>query len=540
LRIATSPDANAPSHLLTSKTSPQYSNPMYFEKGYNTIKSPWRIDPKTRQLIMPKTDVVFDLYADADAPVTNSSYLEATKYTKTGVTYYGKGLILSLKSKDALSGVEKTYVSLNGEAFKEFTKDIEINDAKEYSVKFYAVDNVGNAAATVENKFVVDAQAPTTKMEVTGDFKGVILSPRAKIILTSTDELSGVKQTFYSIDGGKPQVYVSPISVQPLLDGQHSFIFYSIDNVDNNNAGDENVEHSFSTGKDFTNDAVAPSTFIKINGDYFKGTTYEFVSPRSLVEVSATDAIAGVMEIRYGVDQTLNTVYTAPFSLPNAKGAHTVNYNAKDDVQNVAATKSKFYFMDNVAPKTGITFKSPQFFNRDTLFINKETKIKLFAGDYESGVQKTEYSIDGGAFQNYTEEINVLAEGFHTIKFRSTDMVNNIETEKTSTCLVDNNAPDIFVNFSIQATGQNQKDGKNYDVYPSYTQLYVAATDRYSGTEKIYFQINNGAKQLYVSAREIAQKGLLSKEGFYSVKLTAVDKLGNENEKVIEFFISGK
>jgi phosphosulfolactate synthase (CoM biosynthesis protein A) len=196
--------------------------------------------------------------------------------------------------------------------------------------------------------------------------------------------------------------------------------------------------------------------------------------------------------------------------------------------------------MDNVAPKTGITFKSPQFFNRDTLFINKETKIKLFAGDYESGVQKTEYSIDGGAFQNYTEEINVLAEGFHTIKFRSTDMVNNIETEKTSTCLVDNNAPDIFVNFSIQATGQNQKDGKNYDVYPSYTQLYVAATDRYSGTEKIYFQINNGAKQLYVSAREIAQKGLLSKEGFYSVKLTAVDKLGNENEKVIEFFISGK
>ncbi len=540
LRLATSPDANAQTHLLTSKTSPKYSNPMYLEKGYNTIRSPWRIDPKTRKLILPKTDVVFDVYADANAPVTRASYKEAPRHFKDGTLYYGKGLIASLKSKDALSGVEKTYYSINGEAFKDYTKEFDLDNEGNYSVKYYAADNVGNAEKVREDKFVVDKTAPKTTLTMKGDFKDNLISKRAFITLKSTDELSGVKNTYYSIDGGKPKIYTRPISAGPLFDGAHSFVYYAVDNVNNNNAGDNNVDPlKDAFKKNFIADSKAPETAIKINGDYYKGK-YEYVSERSKAELSATDKPAGVLEIKYGVDKNVNSTYSAPFVIPNKKGIHTINYTATDVLMNKAKVKTQFYYMDNVNPTTGITYKVPQFFNRDTLFINKNTKIKLFAGDYESGVAKIEYSVDGAAFKNYDKEFTIPGEGYHSIKFRSTDRVNNVETEKTSNCLVDNNAPNIYVNFSIESIGSDVKDGQKYSIYPTYTQMYIGATDKYSGTEKIYYSINGGTKQLYVSARDISQRKLISKEGFYSIKVTAVDKLGNESSKDVKFFINKK
>ena len=48
LRLATSPEDNAPSFLLHSEKTVKYSNPMYLDsEGYNTIRSPWAVDPKT-------------------------------------------------------------------------------------------------------------------------------------------------------------------------------------------------------------------------------------------------------------------------------------------------------------------------------------------------------------------------------------------------------------------------------------------------------------------------------------------------------------
>ncbi len=539
LRISTSPEPGAKSHLLYSKSSPQFSNPMYLEKGYNTIRSPWRIDPKTREIILPKQDVVFDVFADADAPVTKANFNKAAKYIRNGVTYYGKGLIISLNSKDALSGVEKVYYSLNGEQFKEYSTEFEVEQEKEYSLKFYAADNVGNAEITNEIKFYLDASAPKVNVSIEGNFVNKIASGSSKVVISTEDGLSGVKQTFYSLNGGKPQLYTQPIPTSTLTDQRPVFLVYSIDNVSNNSAGDKEGENPLEGAIqfEFTNDKEGPVTAIKVIGDYAKGK-FEYVSPRSKIEVSAKDEFSAVASIKYGINSSATNLYATPFNLPDKKGSVTVSYMATDAVDQSSAVKSKFYYMDNTAPTSGITYRLPQFFNRDTLFVNKSTKIKLFSGDYEAGISKIEYSVDGAAYQTYTDEFTIAnEEGYHTIKFRGTDLVNNVEIEKSSFCLVDNNAPDIFVNFSIQSTGKEVKDGKTFPVYPSYTQLYVAATDRYSGAEKIYYSINGGIQSLYISAKDIADKKLLSKAGFYAVKIKAVDKLGNESEETVEFFI---
>ncbi|MEM9024991.1 MAG: hypothetical protein AAGB22_14695, partial [Bacteroidota bacterium] len=226
------------------------------------------------------------------------------------------------------------------------------------------------------------------------------------------------------------------------------------------------------------------------------------------------------------------------FPIPNQRGVHTVKYDGMDNVQNLSANKYLPVFMDNVAPSTGIDYKTPQFYHRDTLFINKNTNITLFARDGESGVQKVEYAVDGGAYKPY-EKFTIPGEGYHTITFKSTDRVNNVEQVKTSHCFVDNTAPRIHHHFSIEPIGQRKKGGKQLNIYPNYSRLYLGATDKHVGTERILYSINGAPLTDYSSPQtlDISELNRFKKKKHYEVRVVARDKLGNEVEEVIEFFI---
>ena len=63
--------------------------------------------------------------------------------------------------------------------------------------------------------------------------------------------------------------------------------------------------------------------------------------------------------------------------------------------------------MDNRNPTTGISYGNPQFFDRDTLFINSKSKVYLKSQDYESGVKTVSYSVNG-ASSTYTAPFNIL------------------------------------------------------------------------------------------------------------------------------------
>ena len=115
------------------------------------------------------------------------------------------------------------------------------------------------------------------------------------------------------------------------------------------------------------------------------------------------------------------------------------------------------------------------------------------------------------------------------------DNVNNKESEKESNCYVDNTAPEIFIKFSIKAIGSK----KGLPVYPNYTRMYVAATDKKVGTETIQYAMDGGSLQLYSSPQTLDASELsrFRKNKKYTVKVVAKDKLGNQSEKTIEFYV---
>jgi hypothetical protein len=538
--ISTSPTDNSDDVLLVSSTMPQYSNPMFLDmEGYNTLRTTTAADPKTKKQITTQTQTIFEIYADGLPPVSTSSFLIAEKYKSGTKQYYGKGLEIELKANDGTSGVENIYYSLNGASFQKYTKAVEIETEGEVKLRYLSLDNCGNEEKVHEYTFYVDKTPPVTIKQINGEQIGKVISQSATISLESTDNLTGVKATYYSIDGGKPVLYTTPLSAMLFFGGEHSLTYYAIDNVNNNNISNfgENTNTNFSF--DFVVDKDGPTAELNITGDKYTGKQL-FVSTRTKFEVVASDDFSKIEIIKYGINTEATTDYTTTLTLDGKQGFTTFKYFAQDEMGNIGKKYTTAVFVDAIEPHSYIDIGEPQFFHRDTLFISAEAKVKIISGDDESGLAKTEYSIDNAAYQTYTTEFKIDKAGFHKISFKATDNVNNVEVAKESAIYVDNLAPEIYVTFSIEPIREETKDGIQYPVYPTFSKLYLSATDKSTGEEEIYYSINGGTVTKYTSADLILKTGLLSKEQFYTVKVTAKDKLGNQNEKIINFFIAKK
>jgi len=267
---------------------------------------------------------------------------------------------------------------------------------------------------------------------------------------------------------------------------------------------------------------------------------YKYISVRTKIELSSSDNKAGVREISYAIDNTSYSNYSSDFKMPESNGLHYINYFATDKVTNKESTNKLTLYVDSKNPRSSIRYGAPQFFHRDTLFVNKNTNIYLSSKDYESGVNKIEYKIDGNASKSYNSAFKIPNEGFHEISFFTTDNVNNTEVAKTSYVFVDNTPPVIYHNFSINSLGTKNIDGKTLNIYPNYTRLYLGATDKHSGTNKIKFRINGGSWKDYSSpyTLDISEVDHFKKSMQYKIEVITQDKLGNESSEIIEFIVA--
>ena len=197
LRLATSPDEDAKSHLLTSEDSKDYTNPMYFDtEGYNSIQSPWKVDPETKEYVYPKEEIIFEIYADSKPPKTTVDYGTKNITNMNNKIFIGEKTKIKFSSNDAISGTENIYYSIDEQPFKKYSEPLNLENEKEYLIKYYAVDYVGNAEKPEEITIVLDLSQPTTKLKIEGDKHNNIISGRSEITLIAEDALSEVKSTY--------------------------------------------------------------------------------------------------------------------------------------------------------------------------------------------------------------------------------------------------------------------------------------------------------------------------------------------------------
>lgn len=528
LRIASSPDEDADSYLLKSDDSKKYTNPMYFDtEGYNSIRSPWKVDPETGKVIYPKEDIIFEIYADSKPPVTKIQYGTNDLFQNNDKIFLGKATSISLTQYDAISGVEAIYYSLDKSSYQQYSDPIKLNEEKEYVLKYYAVDHVGNVEAPHTVNLVLDQSDPTTQHKISGDQYENIISERSEIALVAKDNGSDIKNTFYTIDQGSQKIYSNSLKGKYLSEGEHQISYYSVDHV-----GNQEKKKTYT----FYVDKTPPTVVDELIGNTFVANGKEYFSGRNKLKLISMDNKAGVKEIRYSINNGEFKTYEKPFYLSKS-GNLKIETFAIDNVNNRKRTerlssRSNISYVDLSGPELGHRFEGPSFVSKDTTFISRKTQIYLSGNDGQSGMKKITYRIGkNGSYTEYKEPFSIEKEGIYTISYTGYDQLDNTNT-KQFLCIVDNSGPKIYNRFSIDTEKQKMIDNKNIPAYPNHVVLFLSSTDYYVGFDKMYYQINNSQKQLYKSLIEGFKE-----ETLYQLSITAIDKLGNESESNLEFYI---
>lgn len=527
-RIATSPDKDAESFLLTpSEDSKKYANPMYLDtEGYNTFRSPSKVDTVTKKVVYPLEDIIYEMYSDSRSPITKFSFENKKFFKNEEIYYFGEAMNVVFESNDAMSGVEATYYSINGAPYKKLNGTETLDQEILYTIKYYSVDFVGNAEEPKTIQIKIDNTNPITKLTVDTDLYKNIISPRSKIVLEATDENSKIQKTVFSINGGTFYNYHHPIVISGLKEGEHTIQYYSIDNAHNTEATKEYK---------FYLDKTAPMIVDELLGNTFIANGREYSSGRSKIKLTAMDNKAGVKEIRYSINNGEFAEYTKPFYL-NKSGKLRIQTFVTDNVNNqsiktIMTDKSNISYVDLSGPTLGHSFQGANFISKDTAFITSETKVQLAAKDDASGYKRMEYSIDNNPVGEYKAPFNIGNEGVHTVTYTGYDNVDNSSTV-SFICVEDNTGPEIFHRFSILSGKTKVVDGKTYELYPNHVVLFLSSTDSSVGFDKIYYSVNGAPKKPYTNLITG-----FAKNKIYSIKVTSIDKLGNTSEKTVEFFI---
>ncbi|WP_097901056.1 OmpL47-type beta-barrel domain-containing protein [Streptomyces sp. b94] len=272
-----------------------------------------------------------------------------------------------------------------------------------------------------------DTEAPATSAKVDGDKNGDgAYIGQATVTVEATDAGSGVDTVEYALGAdGAWQPYTAPVVVDEV--GDHTVRYRATDKA-GNAAAEKSVD--FALAAPPTDDETPPETSATVTGEKDDAGAYLGMAT---VTVTASDTGSGVNTIEYalGADGAWKA-YTAPVMV-HETGEHTVRYRATDRSGNVAAEKSVAFTVveppsqDQTAPETSAKVEGDR--NSDGAFITS-ARATVTATDDDSGVDKVEYSLDGGPYLAYTAPVIVDRVGHHTIAHRATDKAGNTSAAK--------------------------------------------------------------------------------------------------------------
>jgi hypothetical protein len=523
LWLSSSSSEKSTKYRLWSEASKEYSNPMYLDvDGYNSIRSPSAVDTVTKKTIVPLQDIVFEVYADGIAPITNIDYGDTKLFKANNKLHTGSGTIITLSAKDELSGIDNIYYSVNASPYLPYSQAIILNEENEYHLKYYAVDNVGNVEAVQEVIVVYDKSSPVTQLIVEGDRFENVLSGRSKIVLNAEDKVTGIKAVYYTIDSGSEKAYTTLILAANLSQDEHTLTYFAMDQV-----GNKEPMQNFT----FYVDKTPPTIIEEVLGKSFFSGGKEFSSGKSRLKLTSFDNKAGVKEVRYSVNNGEYQLYESPVFLTQSAGDLLIKSYAVDQVNNhsnsqTANDKTSIPYIDLTGPELDYAFEGPQFQSRDTLFVNRNTKIRLLATDYEAGMNRIEYSINGSNPVEYSGPYSIENEGYNTIDFTGFDNVDNTSGGSFGV-KIDNTGPSIGFTFGTTILRKEA----DMDVYPNHTVLFLSASDRVVGFMRMTYKLNGSAPVEYLGIIKNLPKGK------NVIVINAFDKLGNSSEQIINFAI---
>jgi plastocyanin len=264
-----------------------------------------------------------------------------------------------------------------------------------------------------------DTTAPTVSAEVTGeqDADGNYVGT-ANVAVTAEDDASGVDTVEYEIDDTGFKPYTEPVAVSDV--GDHTVQFRATDKA--GNASEPGSKAFTVVAGDPADDTTAPEVTAEVAGEQDADGNY---LDAANVTVSATDVGSGVETVEYNLDGAGFTAYSEPVAVTEP-GEHTVTYRATDKAGNVSEEGSSTFTVvkgpDTTAPVVSAMVAGKQDAQWDYI---DSARITLTATDDDSGLRFMRYSLDGGSYTAYGEQLVITEPGEHTVLYHATDQAGN-------------------------------------------------------------------------------------------------------------------
>jgi len=265
----------------------------------------------------------------------------------------------------------------------------------------------------------------------------------------------------------------------------------------------------------FVIDLSAPETVVSWSAPKFESNDLLYLDGSASATLQSIDlgvVPSGVAGVEYSINEDIAAVYTSPIFLAGlTEGSHTIHFSASDIAGNVEDQNVVSFTIDNSAPVTTIQTEGVVYEG----YASSAVMFTLEASDSFSGVSKTEYRIDSGAWGPY-EPFGLQSDGHHVVEYRSYDNLGHIEFIQSYSIDIDSQPPTSTLNVDAP------KFVGEVGLYvASDSRFIIAAVDSAAGIDTVQYRIDGGAwvdYQTYFT---------LPAEGDYLVEYQASDLLGN-------------
>ncbi|MCV9388555.1 chitobiase/beta-hexosaminidase C-terminal domain-containing protein [Reichenbachiella ulvae] len=372
---------------------------------------------------------MFNFEVDMVAP--KSKYTAEKDYS--GMIFSPRTLI-KISAEDLASGVKSIKYKIDEGTERAFGTQIGLSQLSEgdHSIKFFAVDQVGNQETEQSINFYLDKTVPEVEATIVGDqyqSRGrVFISTRTKVKLTAEDNKAGVKEIKYSLNGGEIQTYYEPFAIEK-GNGSQVVTYFATDNV--NNTFEGKLEDKGLSRAALNIDMSPPEVNYSFSGKKYISRDTAFITSQSTIDLSATDNDSGVKNIGYKINGETGQDYEGPIKIAE-EGYYNIDFYATDQVNN-RNTKNFAFVVDNTGPaiENIISMESIGTIELDDKpgkqikVYSSGTKLFLGATDKVLDTDKIYYTIDGKPEVEYTKPITLSSKGLVTYSIRATDKLGN-------------------------------------------------------------------------------------------------------------------
>jgi large repetitive protein len=293
---------------------------------------------------------------------------------------------VELTASDELSGVLKTYYSLNGSEYVEGTS-IEVTEEGVNKISYYSIDAAGNKEAVKTVEVNIDQTAPIT----TADLPTTWVKEAVNVKLVASDENSGVKTTYYSINGSD---YVEGTSLLVDKEGINTISYYSVDIAGNK----EDVKTA-----EVKLDKTVPITVSDVSEKWSKEPV--------VVSLASEDKHSGVAVIYYSVNGS-EYMEGSTFTV-DKEGVNSVSYYSVDAAGNVEEVKSIEVKIDKTAPTLLLDVKGEY-------ELGETVTLNYLADDNLSGIAVEEVTFNGQTYKK-EDQVSLDQPGEYKFSVKVTD-----------------------------------------------------------------------------------------------------------------------